>query len=68
MTMTSQIERPGAITFKGGPMTLVGQELKVGDKIPRVPCSDGGQTRNRRLERIEREWHQSRLDDPGPIH
>jgi len=38
MTMTSQtttmIERPGAITFKGGPMTLVGQELKVGDKVP----------------------------------
>jgi len=34
MTMASQIERPGAITFKGGPMTLVGQELKVGDRIP----------------------------------
>ena len=34
MTMASQIERPGAITFKGGPMTLVGPELKVGDKVP----------------------------------
>jgi len=34
MTTTSQIERPGAITFKGGPMTLVGQELKVGDRVP----------------------------------
>ena len=32
--MAEQNERPGAITFKGGPMTLVGQELKVGDKIP----------------------------------
>ncbi len=32
-TMT-QGERPGAITFKGTPMTLVGQELKVGDKLP----------------------------------
>lgn len=34
MTMASQIERPGAITFKGGPMTLVGQELEVGDRVP----------------------------------
>jgi len=34
MTMASQIERPGAITFKGGPMTLVGKELKVGDHVP----------------------------------
>lgn len=34
MTMASQIERPGAITFKGGPMTLVGRELKVGDRVP----------------------------------
>ena len=32
--MAEQNERPGAITFKGGPMTLVGKELKVGDKIP----------------------------------
>jgi thiol peroxidase len=31
--MTSP-ERGGAITFKGNPMTLVGQELKVGDKAP----------------------------------
>lgn len=34
MAMTSQIERPGAITFKGSPMTLVGKELKVGDRAP----------------------------------
>lgn len=32
--MAAQNERPGAITFKGGPMTLVGQELKVGDQVP----------------------------------
>jgi thiol peroxidase len=31
---TAQNERPGAITFKGSPMTLVGQQLKVGDPIP----------------------------------
>ncbi len=33
MTQTLQ-ERTGAITFKGGPMTLVGPELHVGDKAP----------------------------------
>lgn len=27
-------ERVGSITFKGNPMTLVGPELKVGDKAP----------------------------------
>ena len=32
--MTAQMERPGAITFKGAPMTLIGQELKVGDTAP----------------------------------
>lgn len=31
---TAETERPGAITFKGTPMTLVGQELKVGDPLP----------------------------------
>jgi thiol peroxidase len=31
--MTTQ-ERTGQITFKGNPMTLVGPELKVGDKAP----------------------------------
>ena len=34
MQMTTENERPGAITFKGGPMTLVGPELKVGDRVP----------------------------------
>ncbi len=28
------MERPGAVTFKGQPMTLVGPELKPGDKAP----------------------------------
>lgn len=32
--MTTQTERAGAITFKGSPMTLVGQQIKVGDKAP----------------------------------
>jgi thioredoxin-dependent peroxiredoxin len=27
-------ERPGAITMKGNPLTLVGQEVNVGDKAP----------------------------------
>ena len=33
-TAETTAERPGAITFKGSPMTLVGHELKVGDPIP----------------------------------
>lgn len=33
-TQTATAERPGAVTFKGDPMTLVGPELKVGDKVP----------------------------------
>jgi len=28
------LERPGAVTLKGGPLTLVGPELKVGDRAP----------------------------------
>jgi thiol peroxidase len=31
---TTNAERGGVITFKGNPMTLVGPELSVGDKIP----------------------------------
>lgn len=34
MPTTTQPERPGAITFKGAPMTLVGRELRVGDRAP----------------------------------
>jgi thiol peroxidase len=28
------VERPGATTFKGNPLTLLGPELKAGDKAP----------------------------------
>ena len=28
------VERPGAVTLKGGPLTLVGPELKVGEQAP----------------------------------
>ncbi|MER3474504.1 MAG: thiol peroxidase [Armatimonadota bacterium] len=28
------VERPGAVTFKGQPLTLVGPEMKPGDKAP----------------------------------
>jgi thioredoxin-dependent peroxiredoxin len=28
-------ERTGVVTFKGGPITLVGDEVKVGDKAPK---------------------------------
>ena len=40
-TQTLQ-ERTGAVSFKGGPMTLVGPELKVGDSAPdfRLTASD----------------------------
>jgi thiol peroxidase len=30
----SVVERPGGITFKGNPLTLLGPELKPGDKAP----------------------------------
>lgn len=30
----SDVERKGGVTFKGNPMTLVGNELKAGDKAP----------------------------------
>ena len=28
------VEREGSVTFKGNPMTLLGKEIKVGDKAP----------------------------------
>jgi thioredoxin-dependent peroxiredoxin len=31
---TTQQTRPGIVTFKGNPLTLVGADLKVGDKAP----------------------------------
>jgi len=41
MTGKASLERPGAITFKGNPMTLVGQELKVGDQAPDFELRNG---------------------------
>lgn len=35
-------ERTGAVTFKGGGMTLVGPELKVGDSAPEFKLVDNG--------------------------
>ena len=34
------MERPGATTLKGNPLTLVGPELKAGDKAPDFACVD----------------------------
>ena len=35
-------ERTGVVTFKGGPMTLIGPGLKVGDSAPDFDVIDGG--------------------------
>ena len=35
-------ERSGVVTFKGGPMTLLGPELKVGDAAPDFDVINGG--------------------------
>ena len=34
-------EREAAVTLKGNPITLVGPELKVGDKAPDFVCNQG---------------------------
>ena len=34
-------EREAAVTLKGNPITLVGPELKVGDKAPDFVCDQG---------------------------
>lgn len=34
------VERKGAVTFQGNPLTLVGNEIKVGDRAPDVELSD----------------------------
>jgi len=34
-------ERKGVITFKGNPLTLLGQEIKVGDQAPDFTVSSG---------------------------
>lgn len=36
------MERTGVITFLGGPLTLVGPEIKVGDKAPAFTVLDNG--------------------------
>src|SRR6185503_12981222 len=36
------MERPGATTLKGNPLTLVGPELKTGDKAPEFDVTDNG--------------------------
>ncbi len=35
-------ERKGVITFKGNPMTLLGPEIKVGEKAPDFKVVDNG--------------------------
>jgi thioredoxin-dependent peroxiredoxin len=35
------MERPGATTLKGNPLTLIGPELKPGDKAPDFTVTDG---------------------------
>lgn len=34
------LERPGAVTFQGNPLTLLGKEVKVGDKAPEFQTLD----------------------------
>ena len=36
------MERPGATTLRGNPLTLIGPELKVGDKAPDFEAIDNG--------------------------
>jgi thiol peroxidase len=36
------VERKGVVTFKGGPLTLIGPELKAGDKAPDFKLIDTG--------------------------
>ncbi|CCO22708.1 thiol peroxidase [Maridesulfovibrio hydrothermalis] len=35
-------ERSGVITFQGNPLTLLGDEIKVGDKAPEFSATDNG--------------------------
>ncbi|MBY0522348.1 MAG: thiol peroxidase [Gemmataceae bacterium] len=37
-------KRANAVTFKGAPLTLVGPQLKVGDKAPEFTCLSGLET------------------------
>jgi thiol peroxidase len=38
--ITPEKERTGLVTFKGNPMTLVGEEIKVGDRAPSFQVMD----------------------------
>ena len=38
--ITPEKERTGLVTFKGNPMTLVGEEVKVGDRAPNFQAVD----------------------------
>jgi thiol peroxidase len=40
--VTGPPERRGLVTFKGGPVTLLGPEVKVGDKAPDFKVADNG--------------------------
>jgi thioredoxin-dependent peroxiredoxin len=39
---TTMQERANAVTFKGNPLTLIGPQLKVGDKAPDFACVTSG--------------------------
>jgi thiol peroxidase len=41
-TISDQIERPNAVTFRGSPMTLVGKELAAGDSAPAFTLTGAG--------------------------
>jgi len=38
--MTQMQERPGAVTFRGNPLTLVGPDLQVGERAPEFQVMD----------------------------
>ena len=37
-------KRPGAVKFKGNPFTLIGPEIKKGEKAPDFKCANGAAT------------------------
>jgi thiol peroxidase len=40
ITLGGHMERQAAVTLKGNPMTLIGPELKIGDRAPEFVCVD----------------------------
>ena len=42
MSTATVTERKGVVTFKGGPLTLIGPEVKVGDRAPEFKVLSGG--------------------------